>query len=396
MKKSVFVLCIKAQSFSGQQFALDIVVQGLHDRGWDISKLELPIIDRTTKGLTGSFSTVLNIMQLLPRMLLIWSKVVFLSRNCILYIGLGQTKFSLIREGFPILLSGISKRFDGVVIALNGSNFMNWTEKDFETKLFLAISNFADVISVVGPTQYKKMIWLGIPENKLVIMDNTCLLRETSNVAIESKHQQAPDEFSENKIKILFLSSLIESKGYVQFVEAIAHLSKNTSLSIEATLCGKAIFKQEANQKFNSIEAVKSWLNQTIDEINTSPTVHIQWIEGAIGEEKEKLFLQSQIFVLPTFYKTEAQPIVLLEALASGCAIITTKVGEIESTLDTDTAVFLDKCSASETAKAIEVLMLDATGRKEMAINGLQLFQTRFSFSQHIEKWESIIKNLKK
>jgi hypothetical protein len=394
MKKPVFVLCIKAQSFSGQQFALDILVKGLHDRGWNISKLELPIVDRSTQDLTNTFSTVWNILQLLPRMLLIWSKVLFLPRNCILYVGLGQTKFSLIREGFPILLSGIFKRYDGVVIALHGSNFMNWTEKDFETKFFLAISKSADVISVLGPTQYKKMIWLGIPENKLVIIDNTCLLSETSNIEITSKHQEFSNITLKNKTKILFLSSLIESKGYVQFVEAIAYLSKNSSLLIEATLCGKAIFKQEENQRFNSLESVRSWLKQTIDEINTSPNVHLQWIEGAIGEEKEKLFLQSQIFVLPTFYKTEAQPIVLLEALASGCVIITTKVGEIESTVNTETAVFLNECSSTEIAKAIEVLILDVVSRREMAIKGLQLFQTRFSYNQYIHKWENTIKTL--
>ena len=45
------------------------------------------------------------------------------------------------------------------------------------------------------------------------------------------------------------------------------------------------------------------------------------------GEEKREIFRNSDILVLPSY--GEGMPIVIMEAMASGCAIVSTKVGAI-------------------------------------------------------------------
>jgi len=47
------------------------------------------------------------------------------------------------------------------------------------------------------------------------------------------------------------------------------------------------------------------------------------------GNKKKELLLQSNIFIFPTYYPNEAQPICSLEAMATGNVIITTKQGGI-------------------------------------------------------------------
>jgi glycosyltransferase involved in cell wall biosynthesis len=42
------------------------------------------------------------------------------------------------------------------------------------------------------------------------------------------------------------------------------------------------------------------------------------------GELKRRLFAEAHVFCLPTYYPYEGQPISILEAYASGCAVITT------------------------------------------------------------------------
>ena len=42
------------------------------------------------------------------------------------------------------------------------------------------------------------------------------------------------------------------------------------------------------------------------------------------GKSKEELLAQAHVFCLPTYYSYEGQPISILEAYASGCAVLTT------------------------------------------------------------------------
>jgi glycosyltransferase involved in cell wall biosynthesis len=392
--KNIIVLYVSLSSFSGQQFAIEIVMKGLSERGWNISSLKIPALERTDKIHSNLICLSVEILRILWPTLLIWCKLILSRRDLILYAGLGQSKFALLREGLPIIMSSKIKKFSGVIISLHGSNFMSWNRECFEFKIFSLVVANADKISVLGPAQYNKMISLGIPQCKLIIMDNTCLLPELTDDQVKYKHNNKLHD----RLNVLFLSSLIESKGYIQFVEAIAILAKKDSCNLDVILCGKTIFNQQTDRIFTSIESVRDWLKSKTAKINASANVRIRWIEGAVGAEKQKLFTQAHIFILPTQYKTEAQPIVILESLASGCTVITTTVGEINGTVDSNTAVFLKECSPLEIANAIENLLQDTNLRIEMAIKGLNLFKERFNYIKHIDDWESIfekyVKNL--
>jgi glycosyltransferase involved in cell wall biosynthesis len=393
MQKKIVALYANNNTFSGQRFAIETVINGLSDRGWNVLALKLPALNRNDKIETNIFHFVTEISKIALPTLLIWLKVILSRRDLILYAGLGQTKFSLLREGLPIIIAANIKKFSGVIISLHGSDFMNWSNECFEFKIFSMIARTANKISVLGSTQYSKMISLNIPKDKLIIMDNTCLLPETSDDEIKVKHGKYE---LDTKLNVLFLSSLIEAKGYIQFVESIGHLAEKSSCHVEAILCGKTIFNQHTDRVFTSITSVRDWLKLKMEEINDSSNVRIQWIEGAIGEEKQKLFDKAHIFVLPTQYKTEAQPIVIIESLASGCAVITTAVGEIPGTVDNSTAIFLQECSPLEISNAIENLIVDTHARMQMALKGLELYKKRFSYTKHIDNWEIIFENMLK
>jgi glycosyltransferase involved in cell wall biosynthesis len=386
MKKTIVALYATATGFSGQLFAVETVVKGLSERGWNVLSVKVPSVDRSTDTRNGILQNSLDILRVISPLVIAWIKIVFMARDRILYVCLGQTTFSLLREGLAVVLSASIKKFSGVVISLHGSDFMSWQQGELKTKIFLKIAQKAHFISILGRNQYAKMIQLGVAPEKVFIMDNTSLLSVISNDDLVDKHTKS---WPENQINVLFLSSLIESKGYIQFVESIAYLAKYSKYPLSATLCGKTIFHNQSS-RFSSLDEVRAWLEKKMIEINDSPNVKIQWIEGAVGEEKQNLFRQSHIFVLPTQYKTEAQPIVLLEALASGCVIVTTTVGEITSTVDENTAFFLSDCLPESIGISIENLCLDSKTRIEMAVKGVQLFEQRFEFKHHIDRWENI------
>lgn len=224
-------------------------------------------------------------------------------------------------------------------------------------------------------------------------MDNTCLLSPIAKTELLQKQKSLFSE-SNNPLTILYLSSLIETKGYVEFVEAIRQLSVNSKIYINAILCGKITIINERDNKFQNDTLAREWIESQIQIINQSNCVRLNWIDGAIGEEKTKLFRQAQFFVLPSRYRSEAQPIAILEAIASGCAVITTKIGEISTTLTEETAIFLDNNSSFAIESAILKLCHNPALRENLALNGIKLFEQRFSYHKHIEKWEELLSEI--
>ena len=83
----------------------------------------------------------------------------------------------------------------------------------------------------------------------------------------------------------------------------------------------------------SSEQEARSWIEGIAAQINSYEKITVSWKEGALGGEKLDLFRGSTSFAFPSQHKVEARPPVLLKAMASGCAIITSTVEEIPSTV---------------------------------------------------------------
>ena len=375
--------------FSGQRFAIEIVIQGLLDRGWNVSVVSLPALDRNHFRYT--FFDLFTVFGSLGILIVSWLRVI-LSYSSIVYVGLGQTKLSLLREGVPLIVRQFIFPRSKSVVSLHGSNFMCWSSTSLEARLLFLILRSVKIVSVLGPSQAVRLKQLNVPKNKVIIVDNTCLTAPLSRSEIVSKHSL--NEGSE-KVNVLFLSNLIEGKGYIQFVEAIELISRTTSYrNLEITICGKFVLERGASSSFKTTEMASDWIRSKIENINSSPNVKMRWLEGAFGKEKDILFSHAHIFVLPTTYRTEAQPISILEALATGCVVVTTKVGEIASTLNPEVALFLDDTSPSSISSAILNLSDSPSRRSKMALAGLDLFEERFSHTKHLETWDNYFSSI--
>jgi glycosyltransferase involved in cell wall biosynthesis len=381
-KKIIAVYAI-GTGFSGQRFAIEILLDGLEEKSWQVIRLGTPSLDRVGHESKG----IALVNFLLKLSICIFKEVLAAFSNKIIYAGLGQTKLALVREGLPLLIRSFLPIKTRGVISLHGSLFLKWSPNCLEANLLRQITKAASYISILGATQQQKLIELGIPKQKVTIVDNTCLIQPLSQEQIIEKHQK------DRTIKILHLSSLVETKGYPEFVEAIQFLQAKNNKNIEAILCGKITDRKEDNIRFPNPNDAKEWIEEQIKLINSSERIRLRWVNGAVGEEKAKLFREAHIFVLPTRYSVEAQPIVILEALASGCAVVTTKVGEIISTLSDRTAILSEDYSAEAMTREIVELVNNSDRRQKLAIEGLSLFHQRFSRDRYIERWEELLEN---
>jgi glycosyltransferase involved in cell wall biosynthesis len=83
---------------------------------------------------------------------------------------------------------------------------------------------------------------------------------------------------------------------------------------------------------------------------------------------------------------TEASPIVLREALASGRPLVATKVGDIPEVIqDGENGLLVERGAADEMAAAILRFIFDEKLAARCAANGLALARKRFSFDRMMQ-----------
>jgi glycosyltransferase involved in cell wall biosynthesis len=385
MKRATFIYG-KGDFVSGQSLASELVIAGLRERGWRIDVITILLLDRMQK---SDPRRVGRLLVLACRLLVAWCGglgVALGSRA--LYVNLGQTRFALLRDGLPLLVKGLFARDGRAVISLHGSLFLDWGYRSLEARLLRRILRAARYVTVLGERQKQALVRLGIPAEKIIWIDNTCELVPMTASACVRKHEQVGDQ----PIRVLYLGNLLETKGYPEYVQAIAQLARTVDFPVEAVLCG-SVLNMDGDALFATHEQARAWIESQVSEVNASARVQLRWIGGAFGSAKEELFRAAHVFCLPTRYPVEAQPLTILEALAAGCAIVSTGAGEIPSTVSEETAILLEDGTPESIAQAIATLCRDADRRKALALNGLQLFQRRFSFQQHIDRWERLLKS---
>lgn len=141
-----------------------------------------------------------------------------------------------------------------------------------------------------------------VADNRLHVVHNFAQDEMFSNsTAIERKFSVA------RPLRVLFLSNLLPGKGHDELLDAFYMLKQAEQGQIRLDFAG-GFESQEQEAAFRARARHDS----------------IRVLGPAYGERKRVLFAAAHIFCLPTYYPYEGQPISILEAYASGCAVITT------------------------------------------------------------------------
>jgi glycosyltransferase involved in cell wall biosynthesis len=381
-KRRLFFTYVIPANFSGQASASLQIINHLISKGVEINVIPLYPLRRSIDNLFRRWLDFISKQALIiPEIL----KLLF-TRGSTLHINLGQSYYSFLRIGlwfFPIrfLNNKIS-----TIISLHGNTFTNWEKGQKLTRVFMKFMEKADVITVLGNMQKNKLINLGVFKEKIHVVFNTCDLEAVDSEFIKTKHQD------DNVINVLFLSLLIESKGFPEFLESAMILAGKTNRKINFILCGPIAFTEYCTRFKSSMEKEK-WITERINDINKkNSNVTIQWIPGAKGNEKADLFKMAHIFVLPTYFPVEAQPLVLIEAMSTGATIITSKVGEIQTILEHDySSVLLDIISPESIAKEIENLIDNREKRILLANNALNFYNENLTKKIYFSRWNELL-----
>ena len=183
---------------------------------------------------------------------------------------------------------------------------------------------------------------------------------------IDSEIEFTKKDYSE-KVKLLFLSNLIESKGVRILLEACAIL-QSRQYSFSCNFIGGV-----------GDISIKAF-DELVEQKNLSQTV--TYLGTRYGKEKSEAFRQADIFVFPTFYNNECFPLVLLEAMKYGLPVVSTNEGAISAIVDDGSSGFIvPKRDVEMLANKIEILINNKQLRVQMGDNGKQKFANNYTLS---------------
>ena len=216
--------------------------------------------------------------------------------NDIIYITPGQTFFGIVKYTLFILLSSFLNK--ELIIHVHG-NFLGLQYKKLggiKKKIFYyLLSRFTKGI-ILSPLLKNNLTPFLLDKNiyNLYNFAENYLFKQTSKLKVE-------------KIRVVYLSNLMKEKGVLNLLDALEKIEEK-NISYEAKIAG------------NIDDNLKEIIKQKIEKLKNT-----KYLGSIYGKEKSDLLNWSNIFVLPTFYKMEGQPISILEAMATNNVIVTTK-----------------------------------------------------------------------
>ena len=178
-----------------------------------------------------------------------------------------------------------------------------------------------------------------------------------------------------NRVQILFLSNLIESKGVYILLKA-CQLMQSKQLPFECTFIGG-----EGNITVEEFE-------KQVQSFGVNDCVN--YLGAKYGSEKEEAYNRSDIFVFPTYH--DCFPLVLLEAMQYSLPLISTFEGGISDIVENGKTGFLvNQQDAESLALKLEVLILDSELRLKMGEAGRKRFEEKFTIEVFEQSFTNII-----
>lgn len=185
---------------------------------------------------------------------------------------------------------------------------------------------------------------------------------------------------SENPVKILFLSNLIESKGVTVLLDACVILQKK-GIDFQCNFVGAE--GDIGETKFN--EMVKQ---HGMDG-------RVKYLGRKFGQDKQAVLADTDIFAFPTYYPNECFPLVLLEAMSANIAVVSTFEGGIPDIIeDGVTGSLVPQRDVEIMAEKLEELIMHPALREQMGKAGRQKFENEFTLEIFEHNLQEILKQI--
>lgn len=278
----------------------------------------------------------------------------------------------LIRDG--LFCRFIRRCFGGhLVVVFHGWNpsVADFIERRMiARRLFLMSFGGAQLLVVLSDKFASKLISIGVPKARVKVLPSMFDDRDLRSF----KRQPT----SKEKI-VLFMSRLDKKKGALELIEAFSSRAGSQWDSWKLVIAGEGIEKQNADHLVKSL--------------GVSDRVSV--VGQLIGSAKTEMFARASIFALPTS-DDEGLPISVLEAMAAGCALITTSVGGLAETLrDGVNGIVMESVSLDSIAEGLDTLIRNEEFRNECQRNCHEMAWREYASSVVVGNFRKLLLEIK-
>lgn len=279
----------------------------------------------------------------------------------IIYFQISPLGWAFLRDCTYIFLIKIFRK--KLVLHLHGKGIAKSTSKSLLLSwLYKFVFNGSELICLSESLTYDiKQVY----QKKLYIVPNA--IAQFENINIKKRKG--------NRLRVLFLSNILKSKGFLDFLDSIEIFQKNNCDEIEAIIIGTAI------------DFSKDQINYEISKRNLNDVVNYK---GPLyGKEKQNALSIADVLVFPTL--NDVWGLVILEAMQIGIPVIATREGAIPEIIeDGVTGFIVSKHSPDQIAEKLNFFVNNPDYIQKMGNAGKKRYLEKYT----LDIFETNMKNV--
>lgn len=364
--------------FTGQTVLFDAFVNTCKDNNIPIGVINIQSNSNTP-------SKLVRIMEYIKLFLFLFCKLLFgmitLKPYSICYITTSLRNWGFYRDkgfvkmiklfGLKVVahqLGACSDHFEETIKSVGNNNFHN------------LLDSF-DKLVVEG--NYMKSQFDKFPD----IMDKIKVL--PNGLPLCGKHSLTPKIYDkESPFIVFYLSNLIFTKGWLDVLKAIDILVNQRNLNVKCVFSGRFMLSKDDPKPmiYN-----QDYFNHFINAHKLSE--HIEYYQGLYGERKDQFFMSSHVFVLPSYYYNEGQPVSVLEAMSYGCVPIVTEYRHIPMMVNDANGCFVEHQSPVQIADVISNFIATPSEYSKKSEQCIKDFKEKFTFDRYFDELYMVLNN---
>lgn len=311
---------------------------------------------------------------------------------CFYYIPAPGKRVALYRDWLVMLIC--RPFFNRVILHWHAAGLADWLEtaapahlrvitrwlfKSADLSIVLSKSNLADARKLLS--RRVCVVSNGIPDPCPGFMQSVLPLRQARLVArtklLNGGHRDSekPNRAGGGPqiLKVLFLAHCMREKGLFDVLEGVALANAglrqvDSPLRLQLTVAGEFVNQQEQEE-----------FNRRVLQLESENVVKVDYIGFVNGDAKRAVFATSDCFCFPTYYPAESFGLVVVEAMAFGLPVVSTRWRSIPEILPPDYPGFVDPKSPKQVAEALRRM-----AGLDLAESLREMFVRRFMLERHL------------
>jgi glycosyltransferase involved in cell wall biosynthesis len=293
------------------------------------------------------------------------------------YLTIAQSRQGFLRDCVMIWFAALFGH--RVVVHLKGGNYDNFyaAQPGWMRGLIRATLRRVSRVLVLGERLRSMFDFEPALRDRVHVVPNG--LPEDRDPGIDGK--PLPDA---GPIRLVYLSNLVETKGWLELLEAVALLRDRLGEGrVRCDFYGQFLTNPADDVRVASVEQARSMFDDAVARHRLENTVAHHGVVA--GAEKRAALEGGHFFVLATRYVNEGQPVSIIEAMAYGNVVVSTDYRAIPDMVrDGETGALVPYGEPAAIADAVERIVREPGRFEAMSRAAVARYRERFTRRAHL------------